>query len=139
MQRARGASALQIGVDTSIRVEKTSELFAKVTCEKQKRGKHFGTISFKLAELEIGDVDGDGDPETTLAVVGPIGKYSAGAVEAEAKEDRRNAKRTAVVEYLAIHEEACEAVIAKECEGLGSLDGIPIPEPRTMRVLAVVG
>jgi hypothetical protein len=121
-KRARGASALEIGVDTSILVERTSELHAKLTCEKQKRGKHFGAISFNLAELEIGDVDGD--PETTLAVVGSIGKYAAGAMEAEAKADRRNAKRTAVVEYLANNREASEAVMAKECDGLDSLSGI---------------
>ena len=70
-QRARGASALYIGVDTSIAVKKTSELYGKITCEKQKRGKHFGAIGFQLAELEV---PGNGDDmETTLAVVGPIG------------------------------------------------------------------
>jgi hypothetical protein len=120
-KRPRGGSALEIGVDTSILVEKTTELYGTLTCEKQKRGKHFGAISFKLAELEIGDVDGD--PETTLAVVGPIGKYTAGAMEAEAKEDRRQAKRTAVISYLTDHGEASEAVIAKECDGLDSLSG----------------
>jgi hypothetical protein len=120
-KRARGASALEIGVDTSILVERTTELFGRITCEKQKRGKHFGAISYKLAELEIGSTDGE--VETTLAMVGPIGKYTAGAMEAEAKEDRRQAKRTAVVEYLSDHGEAPEAVIAKECEGLASMSG----------------
>jgi len=120
-QRARGASALQIGVDTSIRVERTTELFGKFTCEKQKRGKHFGTISFKLAELEVGGTDGE--VETTLAVVGPIGKYAAGAMEAEVKEDRRQAKRTAVISYLTDYGETPESVIAQECEGLASMSG----------------
>jgi RecA-family ATPase len=120
-KRARGGSALEIGVDTSILVERTSDLYAKLTCEKQKRGKHFGAISFNLAELEIGGTDGD--PETTLAVVGPIAKYTAGAMEAEAKADRRQAKRTAVIVYLTDHGEAPEAVIAKECEGLASMSG----------------
>ena len=121
LQRARGASALHIGVDTSIRVEKTSELYAKITCEKQKRGRHFETIAFQLAEQEV--EGGGDDPETTLAVVGPIGRYAAGAVEAETRADRREANRTAVLTYLTDHDQATESIIAKACEGLASLSG----------------
>jgi len=120
-KRARGASALEIGVDTSILVERTSEFYGRITCEKQKRGKHFGVISYKLAELEIAGTDDE--IETTLAVVGPIGKYTAGAMEAEAKEDRRQAKRTAVISYLTDYGAAPESVIAQECEGLASMSG----------------
>jgi RecA-family ATPase len=120
-QRARGASALEIGVDTSIRVERISELHGKLTCEKQKRSKPFRSISFQLAEQEI-PASGD-EVETTLAVVGAIGRYAAGAQEAEARKDRQAAKRTAVVDYLAEHDQAPESVIAKACEGLGSLSG----------------
>jgi RecA-family ATPase len=120
-KRPRGGSALEIGVDTSIRVERTAELHAKLTCEKQKRGKHFAPISFHLAEIELPMTNGE--DETTLAVVGPIGKYTAGAMEAEAKSDRRQAKRTAVIAYLTDHGEAPEAVIAKEREGLASMSG----------------
>jgi hypothetical protein len=121
-QRARGASALEIGVDTSIHVDRTSELHGKLTCEKQKRAKPFGAISFQLAEQVVRGASDD-EPETTLAVVGAIGTYAAGAQEAEAKRDRQAAKRTAVLEYLADHEQATESVIVKACEGLGSLNG----------------
>jgi hypothetical protein len=38
--------------------------------------------------------------ETTLAIVGPFGRYAAGAMEARAKRDRREAKRMVVVAYL---------------------------------------
>jgi hypothetical protein len=121
-QRARGASALEIGVDTSIHVERTSELFGKLTCEKQKRSKPFAAISFQLAEQVVPGAT-DNEPETTLAVVGPIGRYAAGAQETEAKQDRQAAKRTAVLDYLADHEQATESVIAKAWDGLASLSG----------------
>jgi AAA domain len=121
-QRARGASALEIGVDTSIRVEKISELHGKLTCEKQKRSKPFAGIAFQLAEQIVPGATDD-EPETTLAVVGTVGRYAAGAQEAEAKQDRQVAKRTAVLDYLAEHDQATESVIAKACEGLRSLSG----------------
>jgi hypothetical protein len=120
-QRARGASALEIGVDTAIRVEKTSELYGQLTCDKQKRSKPFGAISFQLAEEVIAE-DGE-EVETTLAVVGPIGPYTAGAQEAEARRDRRETNRAGVIAYLAEHEQATEATTAKACEGLASLSG----------------
>jgi len=41
--------------------------------------------------------------ETTLAIVGPFGRYAAGAMEARAKRDRREAKRMVVVAYLTDH------------------------------------
>jgi hypothetical protein len=120
-KRPRGGSALEIGVDTSIQVERTSDLFGKLTCAKQKRSKHFDPIRFQLAELEV---PGTGeDPETTLAVAGPIGTYVAGAYEAQAQADRRQAKRAAVLGYLSDHRQAPESVIAKACEGLSSLSG----------------
>ena len=120
-KRPRGGSALEIGVDTSILVERTSELFGTLTCAKQKRSKHFDPIGFRLEEQQVA---GTGeDPETTLVVVGPSGKYSAAAIEAQAKSDGREAKRMGVVTYLSEHHQAPESVIAKECEGLGSLSG----------------
>jgi hypothetical protein len=122
-QRARGASALEIGVDTSIHVERTSELHGKLTCEKQKRSRPFKSISFQLAEQVVPGATEDDEPETTLAVVGAIGRYAAGAQEAEARQDKRAANRAAVLEYLAEHDQAAESVIAKACEGLNSLSG----------------
>jgi hypothetical protein len=120
-KRPRGGSALEIGVDTSILVEWTRELFGKLTCAKQKRSKHFDPIGFRLEEQEV---PGTGeDPETTLVVVGTSSQYSAAAMEAQAKADRREARRAEVVAYLSEHEKASEAVIAKEVEGLGSLSG----------------
>jgi hypothetical protein len=119
--RARGASALQIGVDTSIRVEKSAEMMTKLTCEKQKRGKCFETISVQLAEHEV---PGEGeDVETTLAVVGPVGRYAAAAQEAEQRAARRDARQQAVIEYLKDHGQASESQVAKHCEGFTSLSG----------------
>jgi len=120
-RRPRGGSALGIGVDTSILVERTGELVGKLTCTKQKRSRDFDPIGFRLAELPV---PGTGeDPETTLAVVGPLGSFGTGALEAQVRADRREAKRAAVLAYLSEHEQASESVMAKECEGIGSLSG----------------
>lgn len=62
--------------------------------------------------------------ETTLAIVGPFGRYAASVIEMRAKRDRREAKRMVVVAYLTDHGAAPESVIAKGCKGLSSLRAI---------------
>jgi hypothetical protein len=62
--------------------------------------------------------------ETTLAIVGPFGRYAAGAMEARAKRDQREAKRMVVMAYLTNHGAAPESIIAQECKGLSPLRAI---------------
>jgi AAA domain-containing protein len=119
-ERARGASSLTAGVDTSVNIVRGAELHATATWDKQKRGKKPDPIHFVLAEHEFeGD---DGDVETTLAVVGAVSIYEAGPAIAGERELVLGIKRSAVLEHLASDGEASEAVLAG-LDGVGITNG----------------
>ena len=111
--RERGASALPMGIDCRLRVEKTSDLYGKVTCLKQKRGKKFDPpIDFKLAEHELPPGE-DGEVETSLAVVGVAGVYVAGSAAVAEEDLIRDQKRNIVRAHLTEHDEARERDLAE--------------------------
>jgi hypothetical protein len=124
--RERGASALPDGVDCRLLVERTADMYGRVTCKKQKRGKKFDPIGFRLSEHEFPGEDGD--VETTLVVVGPTadtdyGELAAGATEVDQVRDER---RKAVEAHLKANGEARE-------RDLADLPGVAINSGSTRR------
>jgi len=111
-ERERGAYALRAGVDTRILVQKTAELYGKLTFLRQKRGKLAEPIRFKLAEHQV-HIDEDGDIETSLAVACAVGLLEGAAAEFETRAAKREDKRDAVLAHLTdLGGEKLESVLA---------------------------